>query len=249
MNRILCKLKNCENAKPYTKEFFNNMADWSKSQSHSGTEAKYEYTLKSGQTIYCDSRPERNMAKYLDDRDLFISLGSQAFCIKYDTEYSKDKDYFPDFVILTKDYHIAIIEVKALSAMSYHLNLEKYKALEKYCKEHGFEYMMIDPDYDYKTIDELMRIRVNKRLENAFIKQGRKKPNEETLIDKELVSRWYEEYGKNVKNKTNFDLQVHSLLIQKKWYNTSQKNGIRAYRNPVFQSKKKESKAIITVEL
>lgn len=234
-NRVLAKLKNTKYAKTFSEEYFENMADWSDCKSHSDSGPKYLYTLKSGKTIECDSRPERNMVKYLDDRDLYICLGSQALCIKYDTAFKKDKNYFPDFVLLTKDYHIAIIEVKSLSSMSYHLNLEKYKALEKYCKKKGFEYMMVDPDHDYKTLDQLRNMRINPGFEKTFVKHGYKKTNNDTLIDKDLVTKWYDEFGKGKTNKTKFKLQIHSLIVQKGWYNTSTKNDIRAYKSPVMQ--------------
>lgn len=231
-NPVLKKLQNRKQAKTFTEEDFEKIADWDNSVSHAGPGVPvYTYNLKNGQTIICNSKSELKLAKYLDVRDLFICCGTQSLCINYETAFSQKNKYYPDFVILTKEYHIAFIEVKALTAMSYHLNLEKYTALEEYCKKHGYEYMMVDPGKNYSTIDQLKRKKITKELEKAFILQGRKKNNKDTLINKETVESWYKQFG-GKQRKGIFNIQIHSLIIQKRWYNKYE-NGFLTYRQPI----------------
>lgn len=233
-NPVLKKLNNRKNAKLFSEEDFEKMADWDKSISHAGPGVPvYSYVLKNGRTIICNSKSELKLAKYLDKRDLFLCCGTQSFCINYKTAFSRNNKYYPDFVILTKDHHIAFIEVKSLTAMSYHLNLEKYDALEKYCREHGYEYMMVDPSRNYSTIDQLKHKKISKDIEKAFVQHGRKKENEDTLIDKETVESWYNQFGGKQLKKKYYTL-IHSLIIQKKWYNKYE-NGFRVYKNPISQ--------------
>ncbi len=142
---VLSKLNNRENAKKYSREEFAKIADWKLGNTHTKGKAKYQYITRDKNTIECDSKSELTMLEYLETNDLIISCGGQSLCIEYDSKFRAGMSYYPDIVVLTKDMHIAIIEVKSASSMDYHKNIEKYHALAEYCKENGYEYMMVDP--------------------------------------------------------------------------------------------------------
>ncbi len=229
-NIVLSKLKNRQRARKFTEEEFHELADWTYCSSFN--EEGYIYTLPNGNRIECDSMSEVTLLDYLVSKKLALAIGGQELCIKYNTAFRTDCDYFPDIVILTKDYHIAIIEVKTVNTMSHHLNVEKYIALRNYCEENGYEYMMVDPDYDYMTFDELQKIkipmaitkRVMSYLRNLLGKKGK------CLLEKDDISILYEDFSADYK-KGDFELYLRALIIQKGWYNKS-KYGFNVFEKP-----------------
>ena len=103
-NSVLSKLKNRNCARKFTVDDFYDLADWSYCTSF--TEESRVYRLPNGNKIECDSKSELTFLKYLISKKLTYEIGAQNLCIQYDTAYRSNVDYYPDFVILTKDYHI-----------------------------------------------------------------------------------------------------------------------------------------------
>lgn len=229
-NVVLSKLKNRQRARKFTEEEFYELADWTYCSSFN--EDGYIYTLPNGNRIECDSKSELTILKYLVSKKLALAIGGQELCIKYDTAYRTGCDYFPDIVILTKDNHIAIIEVKPVTSMSYHINMEKYTALQEYCEQNGYEYMMVDPDHNYMTFEELQKTkvpsvitaRVMSYLRNVIGKEG------QCLLEKEDIPVLYEDFAEDYK-KGEFELYLHALIIQKGWYNKF-KHGFMVFETP-----------------
>lgn len=227
---VLKKLNNISGAKEFTEGDFEALADWRRGVAHSGNTSIGNYIFPNGDIVSCDSKYEKHLLKYLDDNDLVLRCGGQALCIQYDSEFVRGKSYYPDIVVLTKKHHIAIIEIKPSISMSYHLNMEKYRALADYCEQRGFEYMMIDPADGYRTYDEIAEMGVCPELLDYFKKPVSGTKRYRTFNNND-VERWYVKYGDGC-TKKEFRLQVHSLIIYFNWYNLFDK-GFNAFSCPV----------------
>lgn len=227
---VLSKLKNRNRARKFTLDDFNDLADWTYCTSFN--EDGYIYTLPNGNRIECDSKSEIVLLDYLTENKIALAIGGQELCIKYSSAFRSGLDFFPDIVILTKDYHIAIIECKPVTAMSYHRNIEKYEALKVYCEENGYEYMMVDPDHDFITFDEMSKIHIPKaivdRVEGYLIEYLQR--GNRCLLDKDDISVLYEDFSDEYK-KGDFTFYMHALVIQKGWYNRFT-NGFMVFKKP-----------------
>ena len=243
---VLKKLQSQEYADVFTIDDFEHIADWTTMASPAPGAHKFEFEIwcgpRAGKQIICDSKSEVKLLEYLKEHDLVLDIAGQALRIPYATSFSKSKDYYPDIIVLTNDYHIAIIEVKASTAMDQHMNIEKYEALDDYCYQHGYEYMMIDPDNSFLTFEDLKSMPVNPDLLDIFLIMEEEKvtivkdPIAPYLtIDNDDVEQWYEEYGSGM-TKKEFRLQVHSCIAYFDWYNFFD-NGFRAYSRPVLLGK------------
>ena len=117
--------------------------------------------------------------------------------------------------------------------MSNHTNIEKYKALKSYCVARGYEYMMIAPDYNYMTFDELsnlqvplsISLRVLSYLRNLLGKDGEK------LLEPSDVPTLYQEFTDICDTRKEFELYLHALVIQKGWFN-KYTDGFMVYEKP-----------------
>lgn len=229
-DRVLSKLKGRQQARKYSLADFENLADWTYCSSFN--EEGYVYTLPNGNKIECDSKSEIKLLNYLISKNLALAIGAQELCIKYKTAYRKNADYFPDLIILTKDEHIAIIEVKSIKAMSYHLNVEKYMALQDYCERHGYEYMMVSPDSDYMTFEDLQKMKIPKKIVNSVEWYLRKflGRTDDCLLENEDIPILYEQFSNDYK-KGEFELYLRALIIQKGWYNKF-KHGFKVFEKP-----------------
>ena len=238
---LLKKFENKSGAKVFTLDDFNALADWKYGKSVSGS-ATSKYKTRAGNVIECDSESEVKLLKYLDRSDKFIAVGGQALTIPYDSEFVNNKNYNPDIVTLTNDGHIVIIEVKPVSSMSNHNNIEKYYGLKEYCEIKGFEYAMIDPqsdklpfdDSDYMTFEQLKNLKIPRTICNLFVpleKRTAVGSNSFFHFDKSDVEEWYKAH-KNEFDRNEFDAYIHSLIINKGWFNTG-KYGFDVYSRPV----------------
>ena len=220
-DEVLQKLNNREGAKKFTLKDFNAIADWSVCDTHnSDNKPVGTYKTKTGNRIDYDSATELKMLKYLDNSNLAASIGGQNLCLRYSTAFTSKKYYYPDIVTLTNDGYIAVIEVKPVTAMSYNIVLDKYDALADYCEEKGYLYMMIDPDHDFMTYDDLYDLKINSDLFEMFeeFEEQRSKSKKPLRFDADDVNEWYEDIGEGY-TKTEFNLMVHSCIIYFDWYN------------------------------
>jgi DNA-binding phage protein len=69
---------------------------------------------------------------------------AQSLAIPYTTYKKKVRTYFPDFIFLTPEGYLAIVESKPTHLMSTFMVRCKYEALKDYCEQHGFIYAMMD---------------------------------------------------------------------------------------------------------
>lgn len=236
LDPVMQKLQNRDNAKRFSQTEFDCLANWRYGNAFIGN---HHYKTRKGNIIECDSQSEVLMLSYLEEKDLVLDLGGQILRIGYDSAFRTELDYYPDIVALTVDHHIAIIEVKPVTAMDNHKNMEKYRALEAYCRERGFMFMMIDPQHDFMTYEEMRDMDVCGPLLDMFIELNEMPVPEDCyckFFDDDKVDKWYELFG-NGYTKTDFKLQVHSLVAYYGWYNLY-KNGFMVYSKPIqFKNK------------
>ena len=181
------------------------------------------------------------LLEYLDANDHILDFSGQALRIKYDSDFQKNLDYHPDIVAITKFGHIVFFEVKSVTAMDNHINIKKYEYLEQYCKSNGFLYVMIDPQHNYMTFEELCEMPVIDDFLDMFEKWNNEPVNESEPykhFNDEEVNHWYEVYGYG-NTKKEFYLQVHSLIAYYRWHN-KYKNGFMVYSRPVKLDKNNE---------
>ncbi len=227
---VLAKLKNRNRAKKFTLTEFNDLADWTYCDSFN--EDGYIYILPNGNKIECDSKSEVTLLDYLTKHKIAQAIGGQNLLIEYESAFRSGLSYYPDIVILTKDNHIAVIEVKPVTAMSNHRNMEKYEALKEYCEENQYEYMMIDPDHDYMTYDDLLKLRIPSSITeriNSYL-DGILGGRNSCLLEKDDVNFLYDEFSDEYK-KGEFELYLHALVIQNGWYNKFT-HGFMVYQRP-----------------
>lgn len=136
--------------------------------------AKNQCCLKvsNGRQIYCDSKLERRFLSYLFKNGYILDAKAEALELGYASSNMSGKKYYPDFVLKLYDGSIAVIEMKNLSSMGYHLNVDKYEALEKFCRKNDYKYAEISKDFHenrYISAEQLKKRPINKNLKNLII--------------------------------------------------------------------------------
>ncbi len=234
---VLSKLQNRDNARRFSQNYFDNLAEWIDGDSPSGNPVDIHITER-GHIIACDSADEIAFLNYLKENHVVKDVRGQSLKIPYENAFGNVKMYSPDIAVLTNENQIAIFEVKSLTAMSYHSNMEKYRGLEAYCKEKGFMYAMIAPATNYMSYEELKykELRSDQALEDLFETcSGIDSPYESTPFKYEDVKLWYQKYGNGL-SMNEFKIEVHSLILFYEWYNCY-KNGFCVYSKPIkFES-------------
>ncbi len=122
--------------------------------------------------IECDSKLESKFATVLASTGYAIDLRAQTLEIPYISQELANRRYFPDFII--KDYRgrIAVIEMKNYDMMSYHLNIDKYEQLARFCTANGYGYAEIMKPYDsdsYVSVEMLHNAPVDRELESHIL--------------------------------------------------------------------------------
>ncbi len=130
--------------------------------------AQNRCVLKAGtREIYCDSKLERRFLAYLFKKGCVKDAKGEALELEYSSDSMSGKRYFPDFVLKLYDDTIAVVEMKNLPAFGYHLNIDKYEALARFCAENGYRYAEIgkDPETNrYVSAEQIKARPVNERL-------------------------------------------------------------------------------------
>lgn len=138
--------------------------------------AKNKIILKfdNGRELYCDSKLEYRFLKYLYESGFIQDAKSECIELYYDSSEGEGKRYYPDFAIKLYDGRIALLEMKNLDVMGYHLNISKYNALQNYAKETGYLYAEIAKDYDknrYCSFEQIKDRDINEELRSYIYEQ------------------------------------------------------------------------------
>lgn len=142
-----------------------------------GADKSYDSTAKNksvlvldnGRKVYCDSKLERRFLAYMFKKGYITDAKSEFAELEYDSSACSGKKYYPDFAVRLYDGRIAIVEMKNLAAMGYHLNVDKYECLADFCTAQGFMYAEICKDYGdkrYYSAEQIKRDFFDKDLES-----------------------------------------------------------------------------------
>lgn len=120
----------------------------------------------------CDSALESRFAVNLVLTGYVKDIKAQTLELPYISQELAAHRYFPDFVI--KDYRdrVAVIEMKNFEMISYHLNIDKYEMLKRYCEKRGYGYAEIMKAYHtdkYISVESIKNNPINSELERYII--------------------------------------------------------------------------------
>ena len=122
-----------------------------------------------------DSPYEKKILEDFDTCNFIKKIKTQSLVINYKSGKIRIRKYFPDIQLLLDDGIIAIIEVKPFREMVNKHNLDKHKALSRYCRKHGFGLAILD--HDYYSFEDLKREKVSKTVSSKFIKFVKERGN------------------------------------------------------------------------
>ena len=151
--------RNCE-------KYFNKLKEISVSERF--RKGKRLSINKSNIEVSYDSPYEKKIIEDLDKCSFVKEIKTQSLVIHYKSGKVRIRKYFPDIELLLDDGIIAIIEVKPFREMVNRHNLDKHRALSRYCRKHGFGLAILD--HDYYSFEDLKREKVSKTISNKFIK-------------------------------------------------------------------------------
>lgn len=136
--------ENLEHAKKFTEKDLEALADWDVlPASLKKNKVKFQ-VLIDGRYVSFGSEPELKTYQRLKELGLIASFRAQHLRVPYASYIKGDKNYYPDFVFLTPEGYITIVESKPIALMSYFVVEAKYHFLKRYCEAHGYLYAMMD---------------------------------------------------------------------------------------------------------
>jgi hypothetical protein len=87
---------------------------------------------------------ERRFMLYCDKSDQIFKWSSEELHIPYlspkDGEWH---NYYPDFVVNTKDGREIVVEIKPSYQKNWAINRAKWEAAQRFCDIHGFEFKVL----------------------------------------------------------------------------------------------------------
>ena len=136
--------ENLENAKKFTENDLEALADWDVLPESLKKNKVSTQVLIDGRFVSFGSEPELKTYQRLKELGVIASFRAQHLRVPYASYIKGDKNYYPDFVFLTPEGYIAIVESKPIALMSNMTVEAKYHFLKRYCEAHGFLYAMMD---------------------------------------------------------------------------------------------------------
>jgi len=131
--------------------------------------------------LICDSFLESRFATMMASVGFLHDIKAQTLEIPYISQELANRRYFPDFVVKDNKDRIAVIEMKNFDMLSYHLNIDKYEHLMRYCEQKGYGYAEVAKEYDadtYVSVEMLKSAPVDRELEQFIIERIEKNGNE-----------------------------------------------------------------------
>ncbi len=157
---------NMDGAKKFTLEYLDSLADWDViPEGIKDNEVKKTLPID-GVDVPFYSMPEYNTYIALRSKKLIKHFRVQSLKITHSTYRGKLKPYYPDFVFLTPEGYIAIVESKPITDMSNFYNRCKYHALRLYCERMGYIYAMVDENL--VSLQSILQQKVTNPITKAF---------------------------------------------------------------------------------
>jgi len=157
---------NVDKAKKFTIDDLNSLADWSISPEGIKDNKVIKILPIEGKDVPFYSIPEYNTYIALRSKKLIQHFRVQSLKITHSTYQGKLKPYYPDFVFLTPEGYLAIVESKPIVDMSNFYNRCKYYALKLYCESMGFIYAMVDENL--VSLDSIIKHKVINPITKSF---------------------------------------------------------------------------------
>lgn len=175
--------------------------------------------------LECDSFLESRFASLMSKIGFLSDIKAQTVELEYVSSRLANHKYYPDFVI--KDYkgRIAVIEMKNYLTAAYHLNIDKYDELKKYCLLHGYGYAEIMKPNDskgYISLEMLKNAPINKRLEQFIIERldynGKETPGQ-SYFTKEDFYDYKKQYA------DGSEQEIFTILLNNRDLRNEDRNG------------------------
>lgn len=152
-------------------------------------------------TLICDSFLESRFARCLAGVGYVKDIKAQTLEIPYISHALANRRYFPDFVIRDYKDRIAVIEMKNFNMLSYHLNLDKYEQLRRYCEDKGYGYAEIAKEFnaeEYTSLEQLRVAPINRALEEYIIQtiENNEREKGEGAFTESDLEAYSAQYGK-----------------------------------------------------
>jgi hypothetical protein len=157
---------NVDKAKKFTIDDLNSLADWSITPEGIKDNKVIKILPIEGKDVPFYSIPEYNTYIALRSKKLIQHFRVQSLKITHSTYQGKLKPYYPDFVFLTPEGYLAIVESKPIVDMSNFYNRCKYYALKLYCESMGFIYAMVDENL--VSLDSILKHKVINPITKSF---------------------------------------------------------------------------------
>jgi hypothetical protein len=150
-------------------------------------------SIKMKRMIHWESTIERDFIKLFDYIDDFVYIEEQPIVINF-LHKGKQRKYYPDFLIKTKEGFNIIYEIKYSNKLTDEENIIKFQVGKKYCEENNMLYKVITEKEirDGFFIDNLdLLIEVRENFKDILLHKKIIDSLEEykTLSIKELISR------------------------------------------------------------
>ena len=147
--------ENLQHAKKFTEKDLEALADWDVLPESLKKNKVNTQVLIDGRYVSFGSEPELKTYQRLKGLGLIASFRAQHLRVPYASYIKGDKNYYPDFIFLTPEGYIAIVESKPIELMSYFVVEAKYYFLKRYCEAHGYLFAMVDENLT--TIEQVRK--------------------------------------------------------------------------------------------
>jgi hypothetical protein len=109
------------------------------------------FSNKLNRNVQYESELELHFFQQIDLDDNIITYQEQPLAISYENEGEK-LTYYPDALLIFKDYRAIIVEIKPVFLMALHENLVKWASLKHFSEKYGLGLLITDGTYTLQQI-------------------------------------------------------------------------------------------------
>jgi hypothetical protein len=154
--------QNVQHAKKFTEKDLESLANWDVIPEALKKNKVSKHARIDGRDVSFGSEAEWKTYLGLKSLGLIASFRAQHLSVPYASYIKGSKNYYPDFVFLTPEGYIAIVESKPITLMSSLVVEAKYHFLKKFCETNGYLYAMMDENL--KTIEDVREEELPKKI-------------------------------------------------------------------------------------
>lgn len=109
------------------------------------------FSNKLNRNVQYESELELHFFHQIELDDNIIAYQEQPLAIPYEKE-GKKLTYYPDALLIFKDYRAIIAEIKPVFLMALHENFVKWASLKRFCEKYGLGLLITDGTYTLQQI-------------------------------------------------------------------------------------------------